>query len=189
MSFYPSSLRDEFYSPSSLRSASPLRLRPSLFVDFLTLFLSRNHSNRYAYGLTPCKPIFGICLGNQLMSIAAGGSTYKMRYGNRGMNQPCIDLRTSRCYITPQNHGFAVDPESLKGSGFRQLFLNANDHSNEGIIHEYKPFFSAQFHPEASGGPTDTAFLFEKFINHVNGIQEPLHILDPLRYTQPTYVG
>jgi len=152
-----------------------------------TMCSSTIESIKYAYSLSPPKPIFGICLGNQLMSLAAGGKTYKMRYGNRGMNQPCIDLRTSRCYITPQNHGFAVDHESLKGTGFKPLFLNANDHSNEGIIHEYNPWFSAQFHPEASGGPTDTAFLFEKFINHVNKIEQPLSLLDPLRYTQPTY--
>ena len=91
-----------------------------------------------------------------------------MKYGNRGMNQPCIDLRTSKCYITPQNHGFAVDSESLTAD-WKPFFINANDKSNEGIIHKSKPFFSVQFHPEANGGPMDTAFLFKMFMDHVNG--------------------
>ena len=123
-------------------------------------------SIRYALALEPPKPIFGICLGNQLLALAAGAKTYKLKYGNRGMNQPCIDLRTGRCYITPQNHGFAVDAGSLPEL-WKPLFLNANDLTNEGIVHTIKPFFSVQFHPEASGGPTDSAFLFEKFVGHV----------------------
>ena len=114
-------------------------------------------------------PIFGICLGNQLLALAAGGSTYKMKFGNRGMNQPCIDLRTTRCYITPQNHGFAVDKNSL-GNNWTELFVNANDGTNEGITHKSRPWFSVQFHPEACGGPTDTAFLFTHFIH---AIQNP----------------
>eukprot|EP00002_Diphylleia_rotans_P011231 TRINITY_DN2224_c0_g1_i1.p1 TRINITY_DN2224_c0_g1~~TRINITY_DN2224_c0_g1_i1.p1 ORF type:complete len:1448 (-),score=374.15 TRINITY_DN2224_c0_g1_i1:403-4746(-) len=112
------------------------------------------------------KPIFGICLGNQLLSLATGAKTYKMKFGNRGMNQPCIDLLTQNCYITPQNHGFAVDTASLR-EGWRPYFTNANDGSNEGIYHIKKPFFSVQFHPEAKGGPTDTDFLFEKFLANV----------------------
>ena len=83
-------------------------------------------------------PIFGICLGNQLLALAAGCRTYKMKYGNRGANQPCIDTRTNRCYITAQNHGFAVDADSLP-AGWQQFFVNANDGTNEGIIHQTKP--------------------------------------------------
>eukprot|EP00928_Gymnodinium_smaydae_P000483 TRINITY_DN10184_c0_g1_i4.p1 TRINITY_DN10184_c0_g1~~TRINITY_DN10184_c0_g1_i4.p1 ORF type:complete len:1610 (+),score=410.00 TRINITY_DN10184_c0_g1_i4:703-4830(+) len=115
---------------------------------------------------TPAVPIFGICLGNQILALAAGATTYKMRFGNRGMNQPCVDLRTSRCYITPQNHGFAVDSKTLP-AGWIPLMINANDGSNEGITHQSKPWFSVQFHPEACGGPTDTSFLFASFIQSV----------------------
>lgn len=112
-------------------------------------------------------PIFGICLGNQILAHAAGASTYKMKFGNRGMNQPCVDLRTLRCYITPQNHGYAVDSDTLS-TFWSPFFVNANDNTNEGIIHRTRPWFSVQFHPEASGGPTDTAFLFQYFIDAVS---------------------
>jgi carbamoyl-phosphate synthase small subunit len=110
----------------------------------------------------PSTPIFGICLGHQLLALAAGAKSYKMKFGNRGMNQPCVDLRTGRCYITAQNHGFAVDAESLP-AGWKPLYTNANDGSNEGIGHEDRPWFSVQFHPEACGGPVDTSFLFDEF--------------------------
>ena len=83
-----------------------------------------------------------------------------MKYGNRGANQPCIDMRTNRCYITAQNHGFAVDASSLP-AGWQQFFVNANDGTNEGVIHSTRPYFSVQFHPEACAGPTDTDFLFD----------------------------
>jgi len=141
---------------------------------------------KYALALEPAKPIFGICLGNQLLAISAGAKTYKMKYGNRGMNQPCIDLRTSRCYITPQNHGFPVDTTSLPAD-WKPLFLNANDLSNEGITHSSKPFFSAQFHPEAAGGPTDTSFLFDKFVGTVRGEVQPLNLLNPMHYDNNLY--
>lgn len=143
-------------------------------------------SIQYALELVPAKPIFGICLGNQLLALAAGAKTYKLKYGNRGMNQPCVDLRTGRCYITPQNHGFAVDAKSLP-EFWKPLFLNANDLTNEGIVHTSKPFFSVQFHPEASGGPFDTAFLFEKFVGHVRKIPQPLVLQDGLSYERKTY--
>jgi carbamoyl-phosphate synthase small subunit len=109
------------------------------------------------------KPIFGICMGNQLMGRAAGASTYKLKYGHRSHNQPVRLCGTDRCFITSQNHGFAVDTDTL-GSDWEPLFLNMNDGSNEGIRHKTKPFFSAQFHPEASSGPVDTEFLFDEFI-------------------------
>lgn len=109
-------------------------------------------------------PIFGICLGNQLMSLASGGDTYKLKYGHRSHNQPVLQVGTNRCYITSQNHGFATDASTL-GSEWEQLFVNVNDNTNEGIIHKTKPFFSTQFHPEASSGPTDTDFLFDRFLN------------------------
>ena len=143
-------------------------------------------SIKYALDLDPPKPIFGICLGNQLLALAAGAKTFKLKYGNRGMNQPAIDLRTGRCYITPQNHGFAVDSSSLP-EFWKPLFLNANDLTNEGIVHTNKPFFSVQFHPEASGGPTDTAFLFEKFVGHVKKLPQPLVLQDGLSYERKTY--
>jgi len=115
----------------------------------------------------PDVPIFGICLGNQILGLAAGAKTYKMKFGNRGMNQPCVDMRTMRCYITPQNHGYALDSSSLP-KDWTPLMVNANDGSNEGIIHRCRPWFSVQFHPEAEGGPTDTSFLFESFIRNIS---------------------
>jgi carbamoyl-phosphate synthase small subunit len=107
-------------------------------------------------------PTFGICLGNQILALASGGNTYKLKFGHRGQNQPCIDFE-GRCYITSQNHGFAVDVKSLP-EGWKPWFTNANDKTNEGIIHKSLPFFSVQFHPEACPGPMDTEFLFDKFI-------------------------
>jgi carbamoylphosphate synthase small subunit len=98
-----------------------------------------------AAGAARVVPVFGICLGNQLMAIAAGAKTYKMKYGNRSMNAPVVDLRTTLCYQSPQNHGYAVDPDTLP-PGWKPFFINANDYSNEGIIHEHLPFFSVQFH-------------------------------------------
>ncbi|MCK5283487.1 MAG: glutamine-hydrolyzing carbamoyl-phosphate synthase small subunit, partial [Nanoarchaeota archaeon] len=112
------------------------------------------------------KPTFGICLGNQLLALAAGGDTYKLKFGHRSQNQPCIELGTKRCYITSQNHGYAVNTKKLP-SGWEPWFENANDKTNEGIIHKTKPFMSVQFHPEAYPGPVDTAFLFDRFIKEI----------------------
>jgi carbamoyl-phosphate synthase small subunit len=111
--------------------------------------------------LTKKIPLLGICLGNQILALAAGGDTYKMKFGHRGQNQPCIMVGTKRCYLTTQNHGFAIGkiPE-----GFSPWFVNANDNTNEGIIHKKYPFISVQFHPEASPGPTDTEWIFDKFL-------------------------
>jgi carbamoyl-phosphate synthase small subunit len=110
------------------------------------------------------RPIFGICLGNQLMGLAAGGDTYKLKYGHRSHNQPVLMAGTNRAFITSQNHGYALDDKTLS-SEWEPLFVNLNDQTNEGIKHKTKPFFSSQFHPEASSGPTDTEFLFDDFIN------------------------
>jgi carbamoyl-phosphate synthase small subunit len=112
------------------------------------------------------KPIFGICLGNQLLAIAAGATTYKLKYGHRGYNQPVLLCGTKKTYITSQNHGFAVDDSHLNRD-WEPFFINLNDGTNEGIRHKKKPFFSTQFHPEASGGPTDTRFLFDDFMDLV----------------------
>ena len=109
------------------------------------------------------KPICGICMGNQLLAKAAGATTYKLKYGHRSHNQPVRQLGTDRCFVTSQNHGFAVDTDTLP-SDWEALFVNMNDNTNEGIRHKSKPFFSAQFHPEASSGPRDTEFLFDDFI-------------------------
>ncbi|MFA7309547.1 MAG: glutamine-hydrolyzing carbamoyl-phosphate synthase small subunit [Candidatus Paceibacterota bacterium] len=113
-------------------------------------------------------PILGVCLGNQLLALAAGGATYKLKYGHRGQNQPCVDTETERCYITSQNHGFAVDANSLPSS-WSTWFVNANDGSVEGIKHNSKPWRSVQFHPEASPGPTDTAWIFDDFLKELSG--------------------
>jgi len=116
--------------------------------------------------ITIGKPIFGICLGNQLLAIAAGATTYKLKYGHRAYNQPVLLCGTMKTYITSQNHGFAVDPSHLD-KNWEPFFINLNDGTNEGIRHKTKPFFSTQFHPEASGGPTDTRFLFDDFMELV----------------------
>ena len=111
-------------------------------------------------------PICGICMGNQLLAKAAGASIFKLKYGHRSHNQPVREVGTNKCYITSQNHGFAADPASL-GSDWEELYINLNDGTNEGIRHKSKPFFSAQFHPEACGGPVDTMFIFDEFLKNL----------------------
>lgn len=108
-------------------------------------------------------PIFGICMGNQLLSKAGGAKIYKLKYGHRSHNQPVRMVGTERCFITSQNHGYAVDNSTLT-EDWEPLFINMNDGSNEGIRHKRNPWFSAQFHPEAASGPTDTEFLFDEFV-------------------------
>ncbi|WP_455607034.1 glutamine-hydrolyzing carbamoyl-phosphate synthase small subunit [Bacteroides sp.] len=108
-------------------------------------------------------PIFGICMGNQLLSKAGGAKIYKLKYGHRSHNQPVRMVGTERCFITSQNHGYAVDNTTLT-EDWEPLFINMNDGSNEGIRHKRNPWFSAQFHPEAASGPTDTEFLFDEFV-------------------------
>lgn len=120
-----------------------------------------------AQALQGKKPILGICLGTQLMALAAGASTYKLKYGHRSQNQPCIDMRSgNRCYITSQNHGYAIDEKTLPKE-WKVWFKNANDGSIEGIRHTKLPFRSVQFHPEASPGPVDTAWVFDDFMKEV----------------------
>lgn len=112
-------------------------------------------------------PIMGICLGNQIIALAMGGDTYKLRYGHRSQNQPALDLKTGLCYITIQNHGYAVRRESLEGTALECWFINANDKTVEGIKFRNSPSFAVQWHPESSPGPYDTEFLFDEFIKSV----------------------
>lgn len=109
-------------------------------------------------------PLLGICLGNQILGLAAGGDTYKLKFGHRGQNQPCMEQSSGKCYITTQNHGFAIGKIP---DGFKPWFINANDNTNEGIIHEKYPFMSVQFHPEATPGPTDTEWIFDYFLEKI----------------------
>ena len=113
------------------------------------------------------KPICGICMGNQLLAKAGGATIYKLKYGHRSHNQPVREVGTNRCYVTSQNHGYAVDVKTL-GNDWRELFVNMNDGSNEGVCHKQNPWFTSQFHPEACSGPVDTEFMFDRFIKVLN---------------------
>jgi carbamoyl-phosphate synthase small subunit len=113
-------------------------------------------------------PTLGICLGNQILALAAGAKTYKLKYGHRGQNKPCIDRSNNTTYITSQNHGYGIDTLSLQNTGFTTWFYNPDDETVEGIQHSYKPIIGVQFHPEASPGPYDCIFVFEKFRDIIN---------------------
>ncbi len=143
--------------------------------DFDGLFISNGPGDpvqcqatirHLASALQKDTPIFGICLGHQLLALAGGAKTYKLKYGHRSHNQPVVYLPTQRAYITSQNHGYAVDELTI-GKEWEPTFRNLNDDTNEGLRHIFKPVFSTQFHPEASGGPTDTDFLFDDFMEMV----------------------
>lgn len=132
-------------------------------------------------------PIFGICLGHQLLARAAGADTVKMKFGNRGANIPCTSLLTGKCHITSQNHGYAVDSKTLP-NGWEELFVNANDGSNEGIRHVRRPYFSVQFHPEHTPGPRDTEYLFDVFISTIQKSMTSSEVLSqPVEFPGGTF--
>jgi carbamoyl-phosphate synthase small subunit len=118
-------------------------------------------------------PTLGICLGNQILALAGGANTYKLRFGHRGQNKPCVNLRDNQVYVTSQNHGYGVDPKSLGKTGFKVWFSNADDNTVEGFEHKSKPIIAVQFHPEASPGPYDCMFVFDRFREIiVNGMRD-----------------
>jgi len=130
------------------------------------------------------KPLFGICLGNQLTGEAVGAKTSKLPFGNRGQNQPVMNMLTRECYVTPQNHGYAVDSATLP-KDWQVLFENVNDGSNEGIMHKQHPWFTAQFHPEYCGGPTDTEFLFDMFLDAIAKGTKKIEFPPPVKVDKP----
>jgi carbamoyl-phosphate synthase small subunit len=146
-----------------------------LYEDFDAVLVSNGPGDPRACGeairnvaraMEANRPIMGICLGHQLLALAAGANTYKLKFGHRGHNQPCLEEGTGRCVITSQNHGFAVDPATLP-AGWKPWFTNANDGSNEGMRHRSRPFLSVQFHPEATPGPLDCEALFDQFVSMI----------------------
>ncbi|OAX82781.1 carbamoyl-phosphate synthase arginine-specific small chain [Emergomyces africanus] len=130
-------------------------------------------------------PIMGICLGHQLLALASGARTIKLKYGNRAHNIPALDLTTGRCHITSQNHGYAVDASTLP-SDWKPYFINLNDSSNEGLIHKTRPIFSTQFHPEAKGGPLDSSYLFDIYIESVQKYKATQAVFQPQRDSRPS---
>jgi len=130
-------------------------------------------------------PIMGICLGHQLLALAAGARTIKLKYGNRAHNIPALDLTTGRCHITSQNHGYAVDASTLP-SDWKPYFVNLNDDSNEGLIHNSRPIFSTQFHPEAKGGPLDSSYLFDMYLENVQKYKQGQSVFQPQRNSLPS---
>ena len=112
-------------------------------------------------------PLMGICLGAQILALSQGGDTYKLKFGHRSQNQPALDLNNNRCYITTQNHGYAIDTECFCRIPLEPWFINANDKTIEGVKHKSKPVFAVQWHPEASPGPYDTEFLFDIFVKNM----------------------
>jgi carbamoyl-phosphate synthase small subunit len=146
-----------------------------LAEDYDALFVSNGPGDPAACGpvidnlkraLQGTRPVMGICLGHQLLALAAGANTYKLKFGHRGHNQPCLEEGTERCFITSQNHGYAVDTATLP-EGWEAWFTNANDGSNEGMRHRSRPFLSVQFHPEAAPGPVDCGPLFDRFVSMI----------------------
>ena len=115
-------------------------------------------------------PTLGICLGTQIVALSQGADTFKLKYGHRGQNKPCIDLKTGRGMVTSQNHGFSVSPESLKNTELEPWFVNADDHTIEGLIHKSKPCLSVQFHPEGSPGPLDPSYVFDVFAEKISQV-------------------
>ncbi len=129
-------------------------------------------------------PIMGICLGHQLVALAVGAKTIKLKYGNRAHNIPALDLTTGRCHITSQNHGYAVDAKTLP-SEWKEYFVNLNDQSNEGLKHISRPIFSTQFHPEARGGPLDSSYLFDDYLHNVTAYKASEGAISPHRLARP----
>ncbi|KAL8636065.1 MAG: hypothetical protein Q9228_006502 [Teloschistes exilis] len=130
-------------------------------------------------------PVMGICLGHQLLALASGARTIKLKYGNRAHNIPALDLTTGRCHITSQNHGYAVDTSTLPAD-WKEYFVNLNDSSNEGIIHKSRPIFGTQFHPEARGGPLDSSYLFDTYLESVGRYKRNQAVLRPMREERPS---